>query len=124
MKLADSVKTNLVPNAGDTIEVIEHITSMIKANISHSRHAASRRELLCFELVVQLPLASESLQLSTLRNTNSRSNRKLFLIRLHRERTPSVGTLISTTAILEAEMISQIDVGDDFDDPRILSIDA
>jgi hypothetical protein len=33
-----------------------------------------------------LPLASESLQLSTLSNTNSRANRKLFLIRLHRWR--------------------------------------
>ena len=96
MELSDSVKTDLVPNTGNTIEMIEHITSMIKANISHSRRAASARELLFFELVVELPLASESLQLSTLRNTNGRSNRKLFLIRLHRERTPSVGILIST----------------------------
>ena len=97
MELSDSVKTDLVPNAGDTIKMIEHITSMIKANISHSRRATSVRKLLCFELVVELPLALESLQLSTLSNANDRANRKLFPIRLHRERTPSVGTLISTT---------------------------
>jgi hypothetical protein len=84
MGLFPGVKTDLVPNAGNTLEVIEHITSMIKANISHSRRAASARELLCFELVVELPLASGSLQLSTLSNTNSCANRKLFLIRLHR----------------------------------------
>ena len=84
MKLSESVKTDLVPNAGNTLEVIEDITSMIKANIHHSRRAASVGELLCFQLVLELPLASESLQLSTFGNTNGRANRKLFLIRLHR----------------------------------------
>ena len=84
MKLSHSVKTDLVPNAGNTLEVIEHITSMIKANIPHSRRLPSVGELLCFQLVVGLPLASELFQLSTLGNTNGRANRKLFLIRLHR----------------------------------------
>ena len=96
MELSDSLKTDLVPNAGNTIEVIEHITSMIKANISYSRRLPSVGELLGFELVVELPLASESLQLSTFSNTNGRANRKLFLIRLHRWRqrllTASQGT--------------------------------
>ena len=78
--------------------MIEHITSMIKANISHSRRAASARELLQFELVVELPLALESLQLSTFSNTNGRANRKLFLIRLHRECAPLMGILISTAS--------------------------
>lgn len=86
MELSDSVKTCLVPNAGNIIELIEHITSMIKTDISHSRRAASVRQLLCFEPVVELPFALESLQLSTLSNTNGRANRKLFLIRLHRWR--------------------------------------
>ena len=58
---------------------------MIKANVSHSRRLPSVRELLCFELVVELPLASKAFQLSTLSNANGRANRKLFLIRLHRE---------------------------------------
>lgn len=84
MKLSDSVKTDLVPDAGNTIEVIERITSMIKANISHSGRLPSVRELLCLELVVKLPFASESLQLSTFSNTNRRANLKLFVIRLHR----------------------------------------
>ena len=84
IELSDSLKTDLVPNAGNTTEVIEHITSMIKANISHSRRLPSVAELLCLELVVE-PLAPKSLQLSTLSNTNSRANRKLLLIRLHRE---------------------------------------
>jgi hypothetical protein len=96
MGLSHSLKTDLMPDAGNTLEVIEHITSMIKANISHSRRLPCVGELLCFELVVELPLASESLQLSTLSNTNSRANRKLFLIRLHRWRqrllTASQGT--------------------------------
>ena len=86
MELFDTVKTDLVPNAGNAIELIEHIASMIKANMSHSRRLPSVGELLCFELVVELPLASESLQLSTFSNTNGRANRKLFLIRLHRWR--------------------------------------
>jgi hypothetical protein len=51
------VKTDLVPNTGNIIEMIEHITSMIKANISHPRRAASARKLLCFEFMVELPLA-------------------------------------------------------------------
>ena len=80
MKLSESVKTDLVPNAGNTLEVIENITSMIKANIPYSRRAASVGELLCFQLVVELPLALESLQLSTFGDTNGRANRKLFLI--------------------------------------------
>lgn len=84
MKLSHSVKTDLIPDTGNTLELIEHITSMIKANISHSRRLPSVGELLCFELVVERSLASESLQLSTLSNTNSCANRKLFLIRLHR----------------------------------------
>ena len=96
MELFHSVKTDLVPDAGNTLEVIEHITSMIKANIPRSRRLPSVGELLCFQLVVELPLASESFQLSTLGNTNGRANRKLFLIRLHRwpQRllTPSQGT--------------------------------
>jgi hypothetical protein len=40
----------------------------------------------------------ESLQLSTFSNTNGRANRKLFLIRLHRECAPLMGTLISTAS--------------------------
>ena len=96
MELSESAKTCLVPNAGNIIELIERIASMIKANVSHSRRLPSVGELLCFELVVELPLASESLQLSTFSNTNGRANRKLFLIRLHRWRqrllTASQGT--------------------------------
>ena len=84
MGLFHCVKTDLVPGTGNPIEMIEHVASMIKANLSHSRRAASAGELFCFELVVELPLASESLQLSTLGNTDSRANWKLFLIRLHR----------------------------------------
>jgi hypothetical protein len=98
MELFDGVKTNLMPDTGNTIETIERITSMIKANISHSCRAASARELLCFELVMELPFASESVQARTLSNTNSRANWKVFLIRLHGECTPLVGTLISTTS--------------------------
>ena len=64
--------------------MIEHITPMIKANVFHSRRAPSVGDLLCFELVVKLPLASESLQLSALSNANGRANQKLFLIRPHR----------------------------------------
>jgi hypothetical protein len=85
LKSFGSVKTGLVPNAGDTIEVIEHVTSMIKANISHSRRLPSVGELLCFELVVELPFESQSLQLSMLSNANGGANRILLLIRLHRE---------------------------------------
>ena len=48
---------------------------MIKANVSHSRRLPSVGELLCFQLVVELPLASELLQLSTFGNTNGRANR-------------------------------------------------
>lgn len=84
MELFDSVKTDLVPDTGNIIELIEHIASMIKANVSHSRRLPSVGALLCFQLVVELPLASELLQLSTFGNTNGRANRKLFLIRLHR----------------------------------------
>ncbi len=84
MELSDSVKTESVPNAGNTIEVIQRITSMIKANVYYLRRLLSVGELLCFELVVELPLASESLQLSTLSNTNDCASWKLFLIRLHR----------------------------------------
>ena len=98
MELFDSVKTNLVPDTGNAFEMIERITSMIKANISHSRRAASARELLCFELVMELPFASESVQVRTLSNTNSRTNSKPFVIRLHRECTPLMGTLISTAS--------------------------
>ena len=96
MGLSHSVKTDLMPDTGNTLEVIEHITSMIKANIPHSRRLPSVGELLCLQFVVELPLAPESFQLSTLGNTNGRANRKLFLIRLHRWRqrllTPSQGT--------------------------------
>jgi len=84
MGLSHSVKTDLMPDTGNTLEMIEHITSMIKANILLSRRLPSLGELLCFELVVELPLASESLQLIALSNANGRANRKLFLIRLHR----------------------------------------
>jgi hypothetical protein len=92
------VKTDLLPNTGNAIETIEHITSMIKANICDSRRAASVGELPCFQLVVELPLASESLQFSTLSNTNRRADGKLFLIRLHGEYTLLLRTLISTTS--------------------------
>ena len=55
------VKTDLVPDTGNPIEMIEHVASMIKANVSHSRRLPSVGELLCFELLVELPFASESL---------------------------------------------------------------
>ena len=35
MELSHSVKTDLVPNAGNIIELIEHIASTIKANVSY-----------------------------------------------------------------------------------------
>lgn len=96
MGLSHSVKTDRMPDTGNTLEVIEHITSMLKAKIPHSRRLPSVGELVCFQLVVGLPLASESFQLSMPGNTNGRANRKLFLIRLHRwpQRllTPSQGT--------------------------------
>ena len=72
-ELFDSVKTDLVPNARNTLEMIEHITSMIKANFPRSRRLPSVGELLCFELVVEPPLASESLQLIALSDTNARA---------------------------------------------------
>jgi len=84
MGLSHSVKTDLMPDTGNPFEVIEHITSMIKANILRSRRLPGVGELLCFQLVVEMPLASESLQLIALSDTNARANRKLFLIRLHR----------------------------------------
>jgi hypothetical protein len=61
MGLFPSVKTDLVPDTGNPIEMIEHVASMIKANVSHPRRAARVGELLCFELVVELSFASESL---------------------------------------------------------------
>ena len=70
MELSGSVKTDLVPNTGDIIEMIKHITSMIKANICDSRCGPGVGELFRFELVVELPRALGSLQLSTLSNAN------------------------------------------------------
>jgi hypothetical protein len=84
--IIDSVNTDLVPNAGNTIKMVEHITTVVKANTSHPRRLSSEGKLLRFELVVELPIASESLQFTTLSNPNGRSNRKLFLICHHRER--------------------------------------
>jgi len=98
MESFDSVETDLVPDTANAFEMTERITSMIKANLSYSRRAASARELLCFELVMELPIASKSVQVRTLSNTNSHANWKLFLIWLHRECTPLMGTLISTAS--------------------------
>ena len=41
MELFHSVKTDLVPDTGNTIELIEHVASMIKANVFHQRRAVS-----------------------------------------------------------------------------------
>jgi len=80
------MNTLLVPNAGNTIERVKYIATVIKSNARDSRAAASEVELLRLKRMMEAPLTTEALQLRQIRDANICVHGKLCMIWLHRQR--------------------------------------
>ena len=78
-----TVNALLVPEAGHTVECVQDVAPVIKANLADSGPTSSERELLRSQRVVEAPRSAEFLQSLTRGNGDATANRESFAIWRH-----------------------------------------
>ena len=75
------MKTAFVPNAGDALQLIKLIPTVIITDVHDCAGVTSKFELFGLKRIVKLPFVEEPLQFGSVSDANTRPNREVSLIR-------------------------------------------